>query len=316
MLVFLIQTQQSLANYASPFTRIIVHAGAMSSDIPEDTSFTPREGTAHVIVLGNEKGGSGKSTTAMHIAVHLLRQGYRVGCLDLDARQGTLCRYIKNRLDYIKANGFTLASPTHAAIERFELESRSESEERENTVLDAFIAQFRSSHDFLIVDTPGSDTTLSRRAFGYADTLLTPMNDSFIDLDILGQVAADGSKVLRLSFFAEVIWEQRKTRAARGSKAIDWVVMRNRLGTLDSHNNRSMEQALSELSERVGFRIVPGFTERVIFRELFPKGLTLLDLRDVGDDVKLNMSHIAARQEVTQLVTALGVEGNSVANSP
>ena len=282
----------------------------------EDTSFTPREGTAHVIVLGNEKGGSGKSTTAMHIAVHLVRQGYRVGCLDLDARQGTLCRYIKNRLDYIKANGFTLASPTHAVIERFELESRSESEERENTVLDAFIAQFRSSHDFLIVDTPGSDTTLSRRAFGYADTLLTPMNDSFIDLDILGQVAADGSKVLRLSFFAEVIWEQRKTRAARGSKAIDWVVMRNRLGTLDSHNNRSMEQALSALSERVGFRIVPGFTERVIFRELFPKGLTLLDLRDVGDDVKLNMSHIAARQEVTQLVTALGVEGNSVANSP
>jgi chromosome partitioning protein len=287
----------------------------MSSDNPEDMSFAPREGSAHVLVLGNEKGGSGKSTTAMHVAVHLVRQGYRVGCLDLDARQGTLRRYIKNRLDYIEANGLTLASPTYAVIERVELESRSESETRENTMLDAFIGEFRSSHDFLIIDTPGSDTTISRHAIGHADTLLTPMNDSFIDLDILGQVNSDGSKVLRLSHFAEVIWEQRKTRAARGSRAIDWVVMRNRLGTLDSHNNRSMAQALGELSERVGFRIVPGLTERVIFRELFPKGLTLLDLRDVGDEVKLNMSHIAARQEVTQLVTALGVEGDNVANS-
>jgi chromosome partitioning protein len=287
----------------------------MSSDNPEDMSFAPREGSAHVLVLGNEKGGSGKSTTAMHVAVHLVRQGYRVGCLDLDARQGTLRRYIKNRLDYIEANGLTLASPTYAVIERVELESRSESETRENTMLDAFIGEFRSSHDFLIIDTPGSDTTISRHAIGHADTLLTPMNDSFIDLDILGQVNSDGSKVLRLSHFAEVIWEQRKTRAARGSRAIDWVVMRNRLGTLDSHNNRSMAQALGELSERVGFRIVPGLTERVIFRELFPKGLTLLDLRDVGDEVKLNMSHIAARQEVIQLVTALGVEGDNVTNS-
>jgi chromosome partitioning protein len=288
----------------------------MSTDNPEDTNFTPFKGTGHVIVLGNEKGGSGKSTTAMHIAVHLARQGYRVGCLDLDARQGTLRRYIKNRLDYIKANELTLASPTYAVIERVELESRSESETRENTMLDTFIREFRDSHDFLIVDTPGSDATISRHAIGHADTLLTPMNDSFIDLDILGQVNSDGSKVLRLSHFAEVIWEQRKTRAARGSRAIDWVVMRNRLGTLDSRNNRSMEQALGELSERVGFRIVPGLTERVIFRELFPKGLTLLDLRNVGDELKLNMSHIAARQEVTQLVTALGVEGASVANSP
>jgi chromosome partitioning protein len=288
----------------------------MSSDIPEDTSFAPREGTAHVIVLSNEKGGSGKSTTAMHVAVHLVRQGYRVGCLDLDARQGTLRRYIKNRLDYIEANGLTLASPTYAVIERVELESRSESETRENTMLDGFIGEFRCSHDFLIVDTPGAYSTLARRAIGHADTLLMPMNDSFIDLDILGQVDSEGSKVLRLSHFAEVIWEQRKTRAARGSRAIDWVVMRNRLGTLDSHNNRSMEQVLGELSERVGFRVVPGLTERVIFRELFPKGLTLLDLRDIGDGMKLNMSHIAARQEVAQLVTALGVEGDSVANSP
>lgn len=288
----------------------------MSNGIPEDEAAAPRDGPAHVIVLGNEKGGSGKSTTAMHVAVHLLRQGYKVGCLDLDARQGTLRRYIKNRLDYAKAQGIDLVSPTYAVIERVELESRSESAAREMTMLDAFITEFRSSHDFLIVDTPGSDTSLSRRALGHADTLLTPMNDSFIDLDILGQVDSDGTTVLRLSHFAEVIWEQRKIRAERGSRAIDWVVMRNRLGTLDSHNNRAMEAALGELSERVGFRVIHGLTERVIFRELFPKGLTLLDLRDVGGDVKLNMSHIAARQEVAQLVSSLNLIDDNGGNSP
>jgi len=74
----------------------------METEVTRLAGFTPHEGPAHVIVLGNEKGGSGKSTTAMHLAVHLVRQGYRVGCLDLDARQGTLRRYIKNRLDYSK----------------------------------------------------------------------------------------------------------------------------------------------------------------------------------------------------------------------
>ena len=279
----------------------------MSSEI-EDTPDTPdTTRPAHIVVLGNEKGGSGKSTTAMHVAVHLLRQGYRVGCLDLDARQGTLRRYIKNRLDYVKANNLSLPSPTYAVIERVELESRSDSEKREEAILDAFIAEFRASHDFLIVDTPGSDSSLARRALCHADTLLTPMNDSFIDLDILGQVDPNSHKVVRPSHYAEVVWEQRKTRAGRGSRPIDWVVMRNRLGTLDSANNRAMETALEDLANRIGFRLVVGFTERVIFRELFLMGLTLLDLRDVGADIKLRMSHIAARQEVAQLVNGLNL---------
>ncbi len=279
----------------------------METEVTQSAVFTPREGPAHVIVLGNEKGGSGKSTTAMHLAVHLVRQGYRVGCVDLDARQGTLRRYIKNRLDYAKAHELPLASPIYAVIERVELENRSESEAREAAMLDAFIAEFQSSSDFLIVDTPGSDSSLARRALTHADTLLTPMNDSFIDLDILGQIDPESLKVVRLSHYAETVFEQRKARAAMGRRAIDWVVMRNRLGTLDSRNNQAVETAIAELSERLSFRIVPGLTERVIYRELFPKGLTLLDLRDVGDEVKLTMSLIAARQEVAQVVSALGV---------
>lgn len=287
----------------------------MNSEILENGGSPPQpqEDLAHVIVLGNEKGGSGKSTTAIHLAVHLLRQGYRVGCLDLDARQGTLRRYIKNRLDYVKARNLSLLSPTYAVIERVELESRSDSERREEAMLDAFMAEFRISQDFLIVDTPGSDTSLGRRALGHADTLLTPMNDSFVDLDVLGQVEPESMTVLQPSHYAEVVWEQRKIRATRGSRAIDWVVMRNRLGTLDSHNNQAMEGALNALSSRIGFRVIQGLTERVIYRELFLLGLTLLDLRDVEGDVKLSMSHLAARQELSQLIEALQLGRETVA---
>ena len=282
----------------------------METVVTQSAGFTPRDGPAHVIVLGNEKGGSGKSTTAMHLAIHLVRQGYRVGCLDLDARQGTLRRYIKNRLDYSKAHKLRLASPIYAVIERVELENRLESEARETAMLDAFIAEFQSNSDFLIVDTPGSDSPMARRALTHADTLLTPMNDSFIDLDILGQIDPGSSKVVRLSHYAETVFEQRKARAVMGRRAIDWIIMRNRLSTLDSRNNQAVETALVELSERLFFRVAPGLTERVIYRELFPKGLTLLDLRDVGDEVKLTMSLIAARQELAQMVSALEIGAN------
>ena len=51
---------------------------------------------AHLIVLGNEKGGSGKSTTAVHIAVALAHDGQRVGMVDLDGRQRPAARDREN----------------------------------------------------------------------------------------------------------------------------------------------------------------------------------------------------------------------------
>ncbi len=279
----------------------------MDSETTPQPAIASSAGLSHVIVLGNEKGGTGKSTTAMHLAVHLLRQGYRVGCLDLDARQGTLRRYIKNRLDYTKARGLQLKIPTYAVVESVELDKRSESEAREIAMLDAFISEFRSSADYLIIDTPGNNSSLSRRALTHADTLLTPMNDSFVDLDILGQVDPESYKVLRLSHYAETVFEQRKRRAVLGRSPIDWVVMRNRLRMLDSCKYQTVERALKELSQRLAFRVVSGLTERNIYRELFPKGLTLLDARDVSYDVKLSMSLIAARQEIAQLAVQLAI---------
>ena len=65
----------------------------------------------HVIVVGNQKGGAGKSTVAMHVIVALMRMGRRTGVLDLDVRQRSLTRYIENRARWIAARGAHLPSP-------------------------------------------------------------------------------------------------------------------------------------------------------------------------------------------------------------
>lgn len=263
---------------------------------------------ARVIVLGSEKGGSGKSTTAMHLIVHLLRQGRRVGCLDLDFRQGTLTRYLRNRRAWAQETGLDLPAPVFARIAPAAEDSRRDAEALEATTFDTFVDELRAGTDFLVIDSPGNDTFLARRALARADILITPLNDSFVDLDILAEIDPGTLRVVRPSHYAETVWQQRKARAAAGGKPIDWIVLRNRVGTLDSQNNRAVAAALAELAKRIGFRLAPGFTERVIFRELFPRGLTLLDLREADIGVKLSMSHIAARQEIAQLVAALGLE--------
>lgn len=263
--------------------------------------------SATVIVLGNEKGGSGKSTTAMHVIVGLLREGYVVGAMDLDARQGTLAGYFDNRRIYCAKQGLTLPHPTYRAIERSNLDGRREAEADERARFEAAIGSLLDTCDVIVVDTPGSDSYLSRLGHSFADILITPINDSFVDLALLGRIESDTNRVLSPSSYSEMVWEQKKVRALRDGGSIDWIVMRNRLAALDSRNKRNMDEALEALSARLGFRLAHGFSERVIFRELFLKGLTLLDIREEGADVELTMSHIAALQEVRNLLHVLGV---------
>ena len=260
-----------------------------------------------VIVLGNEQGGTGKSTTAMHIIVGLLREGYTVGAIDLDARQGTLTRYFDNRVAYAEKNGMNLPQPVYRAIQRSELRDKVLATEDEHQQVQALVDDLSRNCDVIVIDTPGSDNPLSRAGHSFADILVTPMNDSFVDLDLLGHIDPDINAVRALSSYSEMVWDQKKSRALRDGGSIDWVVMRNRLATLDTKNKRNMDAALEALSERLAFRLAHGFSERVIFRELFLKGLTLLDVRDEGSAVELTMSHVAALQEVRNLLHALGV---------
>lgn len=247
------------------------------------------EQAAHVIVIGNEKGGTGKSTVAMHLIAALMNEGLQVGSIDLDLRQGTLSRYVENRIQ----NPLPLKVPDHTRIV-----------EDNGHFQDAF-DRLKNAEDVLVIDTPGHDSVLGRLAHQLADTLITPLNDSFIDLDVLARVDGQALKIKRPSHYAEAVWEQRKKRMmGQGQQGhVDWIVLRNRLSHLDARNKRDMEKLLDELAKRIGFRVVSGFGERVIYRELFLKGLTMMDLK--GSE--LSMSHLAARQEVRSLLETMNL---------
>lgn len=247
----------------------------------------------HHIVFANEKGGTGKSTTAVHTAIALSALGHRVGLLDLDPRQRTVTRYMENREATAKRRGITLPTPSYAVLKGDSIDALEE--ER---------AAIARDIDFLIVDTPGRDDAFARHMAARAHTLVTPMNDSFVDFDLIGQVDAETFRVKRLSFYSELIFEARKSRAKADGISIDWVVLRNRVQHHDARNKKRVGDALTELSKRVGFRVIPGLSERVIFRELFPSGLTLLDKGHLGD---LGVAHIAARQELREMVSGLAL---------
>jgi chromosome partitioning protein len=251
---------------------------------------------AHRIVFANEKGGTGKSTTAVHVAIALAAAGHRVAALDLDTRQRTLARYLDNREATMRRRQLSLPTANHAVLSLLTPAG-----------LEQEVARLGHGADFVIVDTPGRDDPLARAAVSLADTLVTPMNDSFVDLDLIGQVDAETFKVRRPSFYAELIWDLRKVRAKADGGTVDWVVLRNRLQHLDAHNMRRVGAALSDLAKRVGFRVIPGLGERVIYRELFPKGLTLLDLEAMKENGPIGLSQIAARQELREMVSGLAL---------
>jgi chromosome partitioning protein len=262
-------------------------------------------GRAHVLVIGNEKGGSGKSTTAMHIVVSLLSDGARVATIDLDARQGTFTRYVENRAAHARRKGLDLPMPEHQAV------AASGDAVDEKARFEAALERVVAAFDVIVIDTPGSDTHLSRLAHTWADTLLTPLNDSFIDLDLLARVDPDTLKIVRPSIYAEAVWKQRQVRSMQGQRPVDWIVMRNRLSPIAARNKRDMSTVIEALAKRIGFRTAQGLSERVIYRELFLNGLTLLDLKRGSSGSRagpsLTLSHVAARQEVRDLVAALNL---------
>jgi len=258
---------------------------------------------ARPTVMGNEKGGTGKPTTAMHLITALARAGHGVGSLDLDLRQKSLFRYLDNRHDYVRRHDLLLPMPARVVLEPSALDSRVEADAEERERFQAALAELGGC-DYIVVDCPGSYSTYSRLAHSTADTLITPMNDSLVDFDMLARLEPSSGKIKGPSVYSEMVWKARQARCATGRRPMDWVVLRNRMTTLDARNKRRVAAALEELAHRIGFRLVPGFSERVVFRELFLSGLTLLDLRDT-DPQAMTMSNIAARQEVRDLVRAL-----------
>jgi chromosome partitioning protein len=268
------------------------------------TSGIPR--SAHVIVLGNEKGGSGKSTTAMHITVGLLKAGQRVATIDLDSRQKTFTHYIDNRRENARRSGLGLEVPNHYCIARAEGVRVDENEAAEFGGFAAAINEVEHSHDFVVIDSPGNDTYLMRLSHSMADTLITPLNDSFLDFDVLGTVDAATFEVTGVSHYAKMVRHARRQRRIIDGGLTDWIVIRNRLGPLGSRNKKLVGDCLDRLGLRLGFRPAEGLSERVVFREFFPHGLTALDdLDGTALGGRANVSHLTARQEVQRLIGEL-----------
>lgn len=277
---------------------------ATAADLPP---LQPAKPKAYVIIVGNEKGGSGKTTTCMHITVALMRLGFKVGTMDIDSRQRSLSRYLENRRNTIQKTSVDLPMPHHIIVTKSPFGLREEAEEDEKERFTQAYSRIAETCDFIVIDGPGNDTFLSRLAHSRSDTVITPINDSFIDLDVLASVDGDTLEIIRPSIYSEMLWEQKLARAKYDGGSIEWIVMRNRLSNLDARNKRFMKKVTETLSRRIGFRLAPGFSERVIYREMFLQGLTVLDVMDKSMDMKITMSHIAARQEVRELLKMLRI---------
>lgn len=265
-----------------------------------------RPPSAYVVVLGNEKGGSGKSTVAMHVAVALMKAGQRVATIDLDSRQKSFTHYIENRRAWAKHARLDLELPTHFCIARVEGHKVADNEVAEFNAFAKAVETLEHTHDFVVIDTPGHDSYLMRLAHSMADTLITPLNDSFVDFDVLGTVDPATFTVTGTSHFAEMVREARRQRRIVDHATTDWIVVRNRLSMLGSRNKKLVGEGLQQLALQLGFRCIDGFAERVIFREFYPRGLTALDdLNESTLGTKPSMSHVTAREEVEHLLAAL-----------
>ena len=265
---------------------------------------------ARVIVVGNEKGGAGKSTIAIHLATALLHAGARVAVLDLDLRQQSLNRFFDNRRKWMESAGAVLPEPMTPSGPAAEILVRAAVEDQVARFEDV-IGQAAELADFILIDTPGADTALSRKAHQSGDVIITPLNDSFVDFDMLGQVDPVTLELKKPSLYSEAVWEARKARAAVTRRMIDWIVLRNRLATTEARNRKRLEDRIHALSRRVGFRIGPGLRDRVIYRELFPFGLTIADLGPGVRPVPISVSHVAARQELRALMQAVGLHDDA-----
>jgi chromosome partitioning protein len=278
--------------------------------IPGEGGGAPR---GRIIVVGSEKGGTGKSTLAMHLIVSLLYDGHKVGCVDLDSPQSSLNRYLENRRAMNRQHTMDLPLPAQVG---------SSDPGKGTGLLEEDLIRLANTCDFVVVDTPGSDSAISRMAHSWANIVVTPINDSFVDLDTLAVLDAEGKQTLRRGHYAEMVAKARKQKAAQTGEGFDWIVLRNRLSNLEARNKNRMADAMGTLADYLDFRIGAGLSERVIYRELFLKGLTLLDLREQRAGVALSMSHVAARQELRALVKSIGIsaatgatQGRAAANS-
>jgi chromosome partitioning protein len=245
----------------------------------------------------------------MHVAIALMKSGDRVATIDLDSRQKSFTNYIENRRSWAARIGRDLGVPDHVSIDA------DADDEAAKTLADTIDA-FMRTHDYIIIDTPGHGGRLVRLAHSLADTLITPLNDSYVDFDVLGTVDAETFGVTGGSHYSQMVVEARRQRMLSAGVNADWIVLRNRLSMINTRNKRAVGESLQELSQRLDFRCIEGLAERLIFREFFPRGLTAIDDLNEGTlGTRPTMSHASARQEVEILLNAMRLAAPAAAST-
>ena len=191
-----------------------------------------------------------------------------------------------------------------------------EDEAADGKALSERIEGYAQECSFIVIDTPGHNSYLGRLAHSMADILITPLNDSFVDLDVLGTVDRQTFAIVGTSHYSQMVEEARRQYQAQNNASPDWIVLRNRLSMLNSRNTRYVGDALRELSRRLNFRSVDGLAERVIFREFYARGLTALDDFDEGTlGTRPTPSHVTARFEIENLLSALSLHGPAISDA-
>jgi chromosome partitioning protein len=269
--------------------------------------------TAHVIVVGNEKGGTGKSTLSIHITIALLKAGFRVATIDLDVRQQTLTRFFDNRRSWAATAPWPVELPFHHAPQRGTSENVRDNETMEFAAFAEAVAAVEHAYEFVVIDTPASDSYLMRLAHSLADTLVSPVNDSYIDIDVFSRVHHDRMQRGQISQYADLVLEARRKRRLVDQGIIDWVLVRNRVASIQSNNARQIAVSLQRMAVELQFRAAEGLHDRVIFRELFPIGLTALDpIEEALRSGVLSASHQSARREIHGLISTLQLPARGV----
>lgn len=258
--------------------------------VVHDIASRPRP-HGHVIVFANQKGGVGKSTLAFHAAIALCDVGKKVAVIDLDHGQATLSGALINREATCRLLKIGLPTPRFATVSH-----------SSGAYLAQEIARIGSDCNYVVIDLAGGDSPITRRAVAMADTLVTPVNSSFADIDLLGQFDATTMRLKRLGRFARLVNGIGQAREDRSMAVADWIVMPNRIRRSGSNNEISIGDSLAHLAEIAGYRIGKGMCERVAYRELFLFGLTHLDLKRIPH---LARAKLAAKHEIEQLLADL-----------
>lgn len=258
-----------------------------------------------IIVVGNQKGGSGKTTIAFHLIAGLMRSGYSVGSVDLDGGQLTLSSILRNRQAFRDSRDINLDLPEHHFLSDDLHQAQYRNVREAESWLENIIPDMCARHDVIVIDTPGHDTPLNMLAHACGDILLTTLNDSFVDLDVILEVSPATLRPVGLSHYGRMIRKAASEREAASLSPARWLVLQNRVGLLRTNNRKMVEEVLSEASRLYDFELLGGLSERVVFRELFTFGLTVYDLERLPGFADRTRSQVHAEAELDALVEAI-----------